>query len=172
MVNRRGPLFGLLALGLVVSVSACGGGSDARPAAARTAPAPSGSASAPATPDVAAFQKFSGLTVPSSATGVSVRVTQGKTEQGMEGDVYHVSFTMPTQQTNAFCADGGMGGQLPATAVPFGLRNVFDYRGASTALATCSASLPGQWDVQRRVLVVGTDQPTATVQVVAFRMPN
>jgi hypothetical protein len=157
----------MLSAGLILTLAGCG--DDVPPG---TQPRDTGAAVQPSAPtasvpaSVASFQSFSGLTIPAGAQQVEVR-----TETNAAGDpVYRVSFRMPSDQTDRFCADGGMGGQLQTTSLPADLRTIFGYHGKSTALAVCEASLPSDGRIQRQVLVVGTDQPSATVQVYAYQM--
>jgi hypothetical protein len=161
---RRSAGFAVITA-LAVMMSGCG--DDSTPS--RTEPSPAattGSTSASASAEVTAFEKYSGLAIPADATDVTV-----KTSKNAAGDpVYRAGFSLPSDATDAFCANGGMGGLTGVDLVGQSLRREFGYTGPDHATAVCSASLPGDESVQRRVLITGTDQTLAQVQVLAYQM--
>ena len=99
-----------------------------------------------------------------------MKVTGSKDANGEP--TYRVRFRLPAAATRTFCSQGGLGGWNGADLVPARLREEFGYTGPDAGTATCSASLPADLRVQRRVLIQGIDSATATVQVIAFRMPT
>lgn len=153
-----------LALGLVLAVAGCGGGSGGGPT-----PSPSGPATGPAVDSVAAFQTFSGLSIPATAGKVNLRTTVDPDG----GPSYRVTFTLPSAALDQFVQSGQMNKPLRVSTIPADFRDTFDYQGdSSTGVAVAEASLPSDVSVQRKVLAVGTKKTTATVSVYAYRMPR
>jgi hypothetical protein len=153
------------ALGLVLVVAGCTA-NQTPPSAARTPDGATPSASPPAA-DAAQFQSFAGLTLPSGVSGL--KVTSGRTPQGEPQ--YRATFTLPSDQAAGFCGSGGLGGGLNATSLPDSTREEFGFTGTTGAFMVCAASLPSNLRIQRSVLIAGTDQPDAAVDVIAYRMP-
>jgi hypothetical protein len=167
-MRRRIALAGVLLVAAGLATAACG---DDEAAPARTAaPATPVVSSSPVPAAVGAFQKFSGLTVPPEAQDVVV--TTADNPVGGPGPLYRVTFTLPSAQANSFCAAGQMGGLTGANLVGKPLRREFGYDGPDQGTAVCSAGLPSNFDVQRRVLFTGTDQPRAQVQVLAYQVAS
>lgn len=157
-MRRIGLLAGSLLLLLVVA--GCGGGGDRTPTP--------GSASSAPLDTLAAFQTFSGLSVPASAVDVTLQVTSA-----FDQPAYRVSFRLPSADLDAFCRSGRLDIPLRVVTVPQDYRDTFDYRGdSSTGVAVTSGSLPADPAVQRKLFAVDTSKKTAKVQVYAFQMPN
>lgn len=148
-------------LSIVLAAAACDAG-EVPPDPAPTAPATGstiGSASA--------FQEFSGLTVPASATNIAVRVTTGPTGK----PAYRATFNLPSADIDQFCVDGQLNRPLQVVTIPESFRKTFDYRGdSSTGVSIAEGSLPSNVDVQRQVFAVGTKKTVAEVRVYAFTM--
>lgn len=156
----------VLTLAVLVGATACGsGGEDSR----TPSPSPStASATALTVTTAAAFRDFSGLTIPSSATAVSVLVGTR-----YDSPSYHVTFSLPTSQVDRFCTDGQLQRPLDIVTIPQSLRDAFDYRGnSSTGVRIGEGSLPGHYRIQREVLAIGTETATSEVRVLSYKMPN
>lgn len=151
-----------LAVGLVLAVAGCGGGGD------RT-PSPTAPATGPAVDSVAAFQAFSGLTIPASAKEVDLR----STVDADGSPTYRVQFTLPSPELDPFVQGGQMNKPLRVVTIPADFRETFDYQGdSSTGVAVAEASLPSNIRIQRKILAVGTKTPSTTVWVHADQMPR
>lgn len=149
------------ALSVVLAAAACDGGEVTRD------PTPTAPATGSTIGSTAAFQEFSGLTLPPSATNVALRVTAGPTGK----PAYRVTFNLPSAEVDAFCTAGQMNRPLQVVTIPESYRTTFDYRGdSSTGVSVAEASLPSNVDVQRQVLAVGTKKTVAEVRVYAFTM--
>lgn len=147
-------------LALAFALAACNGGSTEP-----TSPPTSG----PPVDSVEAFQSFSGLTIPSTAEDVTVRVVGTSAGQ----PEYLVTFRLPSAELDDFCTSGGMQRPLRVTTIPASVRERFDYTGdATTGAAVAEASLPSDVSIQRQVLAVGTKTPTSQVYVSAYKMPS
>lgn len=149
-----------LGLGLVLALAACSGGSE---------PSPSPTPSGPPIDSVIAFQTFSGLTIPATAKEVDAKATIDTASQPS----YRVSSTLPSSDVDKFCQDGQMDRPLRPYTIPASIRKTFDYQGdSSTGVAAGNASLPSNVRIQRQVLAVEAETPTAAVQVYAYSLPN
>jgi len=130
-----------------------------------TSAAPSDAATAAVLGSVEAFEEFSGLTVPAAAGNVAVRITSGPTGR----PAYRVTFNLPSAGLAGFCRSGRLDRPLDVVTVPASYRKSFDYRGdTSTGVSVASGSRPGDADVQREVLAVGTKEAFAEVRVYAY----
>jgi hypothetical protein len=153
----------LLVLAVVVAAVACGSNGGAARSPSPSTPA---AVLVPATP--AEFQHFSGLTIPASATGVSVLVGTR-----YDSPSYHVTFTLPTRQVDTFCTDGQLQRPLDVVTIPQSFRDAFDYRGdSSSGVRIGEGSLPGHDSIQRQVLAIGTDTTTSEVRVLSYKLPR
>lgn len=150
----------LVAVGLALAMTGCtSGGGD------RSGSTPSAPASGPTAGSLPAFQEFSGLTLPASATGVAVQLTSGPDGR----PAYKVVLNLPSSEVDAFCTDGGLDRPLRVTTIPQSFREAFDYRGDSTTgVSVAQGSLPSNLGVQREVLAVGTKKTVAEVRVYAY----
>lgn len=150
-----------LGLTLLVGFTACTGGGGG------PTPTPSAPGTGPTLGSVAAFQAFSGLTIPSSAAEVAINVTVDAAGQ----PAYRVKFTLPSSGVDQFCRDGQMNRPLRVTTIPASFRQTFDYQGdSSTGVAIAEASLPSNVNIQRQVFAVDMSKATAKVQVYAYEL--
>jgi hypothetical protein len=144
----------------VLALTGCDGSGRSGPT---PTPAPSLEATVPA------FERLSGLTVPSDAEQTSVRVVQDPS--GVPA--YRVDFRLPSSGVDAFCTDGGMQKPLDVYTVPPSIRDLFGYTGdGAPGVKIGEGALPGNVDVQRTVLATGTDTATAQVRVYSYRQPR
>ena len=152
---RRG--WQLLGTVILLALAGCGGGDPT--------PTPS---SGPPVDSVEAFQSFSGFTIPSTASKVTIQVTSA-----YESTAYRAHFDLPSADLDAFCQSGQMSRPLRIVTIPADIRKVFDYDGdGSTGVALGEAGLPSNQRIQRQVFAVGTKTKTSQVQVYAYRMPD
>jgi hypothetical protein len=147
------------ALVLLLALAGCGGG-DPTPT-----PSPTGG---PPIDSVEAFQNFSGFTIPSSATKVTIQVTSA-----YEDTAYRARFDLPAADLDAFCQSGQMSRPLRIVTIPGDIRKTFDYKGdGSTGVALGEAGLPSNQRTQRQVFAVGTKTKTLHVQVYTYKLPD
>lgn len=153
----------LVAVLVLLGATACGGGGSNGPSSS-----PSPSSTVPVD-SVAAFSAFSGLPIPAQAREVAVRATLDSTGQ----PEYRVTFRLPSDALDQFCADGQLDRPLRVQTVPQSYRDTFGYTGdSSTGVAVTEGGLPSDQRVQRQLLAVGTATSTAEVQVYAHRIPS
>ena len=152
----------VVALAAVALLTACGGSGGTRP-----------SPSAPATLEasVPAFQTFSGMTVPSAAKEVTLRVVQDPSGAA----AYRVDFVLPSAQVDACCTDGQLQTPLDVYTVPPSVADRFDVDAGGTdprGVQVAEGVLPDRVTLPRSVLATGTDTTTALVRTYAYAQPR
>ncbi len=152
----------LAGLVMLATLAACGGGDGHVRATSVATPR--------ADLSVAQLESFAAIRIPADARDLAVQSKTNAADQ----PVYTAHFSTTPDRARAFCAGDGLGGALLRSA---GIDAVSRTRFAIVGDPVqppfgCRAISPRDPQVQREVFVTVPTVATATVHLIAFRMPR